>query len=252
MFINFWYAAEWGKNLKDRPLKRKILGQDLVLFRDSEGQAHCLSNTCSHRGGSLGNGQVVDGNIECPYHGWRYGGDGKCTRIPAIGKSAKPISRAKVDAYPVQEKYGLIFAFLGDLPEQQRPPLMNVTQWGDPNYRFTFFDNTIKANYGLAMENGVDSSHTEFVHSGLMGYRGADRPTGEYVAPYGEVLDRGEWGGEMGADYPPGPGWGKFRTIATKILRMDKKFTGAYVNAAYWGPNCLDTSIYLSKFFSIF
>lgn len=247
MFINFWYAAEWGKNLKDRPLKRKILGQDLVLFRDSEGQAHCLSNTCSHRGGSLGNGQVVDGNIECPYHGWRYGGDGKCTRIPAIGKSAKPISRAKVDAYPVQEKYGLIFAFLGDLPEQQRPPLMNVTQWGDPNYRFTFFDNTIKANYGLTMENGVDSSHTEFVHSGLMGYRGADRPTGEYVAPYGEVLDRGEWGGEMGADYPPGPGWGKFRTIATKILRMDKKFTGAYVNAAYWGPNCLDTSIYLSK-----
>lgn len=247
MFINFWYAAEWGENLKKNPVKVRILGQDLVLFRDSQGIAHCLANTCAHRGGSLGTGAIADGDIECPYHGWRYGGDGRCTRVPAIGKSKPPPARAKVDSYPVQEKYGLVFAFLGDLPEQDRPPLMKVTQWGDPEYRFTYFDNIIHANYGLAMENGVDSSHTEFVHSPLMGYRGADRPNGEYIAPAGEVLDRGEWGGEMGAEYPPGAGWGKFRTIARKILGLDKMFSGIYVNAAYWGPNALDTSIYLSK-----
>ena len=247
MFINFWYAAEWSKNLKDQPLRLRILGQDLVLFRDLEGRARCLANTCAHRGGSLGHGMVVDGDVECPYHGWRYRGDGNCTRIPAIGKSAKPIPRAKVDSYPVQEKYGLIFAFLGDLPEEERPPLMEVTQWDDPNYRFTHLDNTMKANYGLAMENGVDSSHTEFVHSHLMGFRGADRPNGEYTAPAGEILDRGEWGGEMEAEYPPGPGWGKFRSTANRILGLDKKFTGIYVNGAYWGPNALDTSIWLSK-----
>ncbi len=247
MFINFWYAAEWSRNLQQKPLLRQILGQQFVLFRDSDGKARCLANTCSHRGGSLGSGAVVDGDIECPYHGWRYGGDGRCTRIPAIGKSKSPIPRAKVDSYPVQEQYGLVFAFLGDLPEGQRPPLMAVTQWGDPHYRFTCFENTFKANYGLAMENGVDSSHTEFVHSHVMGYRGADRPNGEYVAPAGEVLDRGEWGGEMGAEYPPGPGWGKFRTTANRILGLDKKFTGIYVTTAYWGPNALDTSIYLSR-----
>jgi phenylpropionate dioxygenase-like ring-hydroxylating dioxygenase large terminal subunit len=247
MFINFWYAAEWSKELTDQPLKRQILGQEFVLFRDAEGIAHCLANTCAHRGGSLGNGAVVDGDIECPYHGWRYKGDGICARIPAIGKSTKPIPRARVDSYPVQEKYGLIFAFLGDLPEDERPPLMKVTQWDDPDYRFTFFDNTMQANYGLAMENGVDSSHTEFVHSPLMGYRGADRPNGEYRAPFGEILDRGEWGGEMGAEYPPGAGWGTFRSTANKILGLDKKFTGIHVNSAYWGPNCLDTSIWLSK-----
>jgi phenylpropionate dioxygenase-like ring-hydroxylating dioxygenase large terminal subunit len=247
MFINFWYAAEWSKNLAEKPLKRQIIGQDFVLFRDEGGVAHCLANTCAHRGGSLGNGRVVDGDVECPYHGWRFKGDGVCSRIPAIGKSKKPISRARVDSYPVQEKYGLIFTFLGDLPEDERPPLMEVTQWDDPDYRFTFFDNTMQANYGLAMENGVDSSHTEFVHSPLMGFRGADRPNGEYLAPYGEILERGKWGGEMGAEYPPGAGWGKFRSTATKLLGLDKKFTGIHVDSAYWGPNSLDTSIYLSK-----
>jgi phenylpropionate dioxygenase-like ring-hydroxylating dioxygenase large terminal subunit len=185
--------------------------------------------------------------MECPYHGWRFDADGRCSRIPAIGRSTKPIARARVDSYPVQERYGLIFAFLGNLPEADRPPLMEVTQWGNPAYRFTTLENIIKANYGLAMENGLDSSHTEFVHSHLMGYRGADRVAGEYVAPAGEVLDRGEWGGEMAADYPPGPGWGKFRTTARKLLGLDKKFSGIHVNTAYWGPNALDTSIYLSK-----
>ncbi len=247
MFINFWYAAEWSKDVKDEPVKVKLLGQDFVLFRDSKGNAHCLANTCPHRGGSLGDGAVVEGDVECPYHGWRFKGDGKCARIPAIGRSTKPIPRAKVDSYPVQEKYGVIFAFLGDLPEDERPPLMEVTQWDDPSYRFTHFDITVKANYGLAMENGVDSSHTEFVHSGLMGYRGADRANGEYKAPAGEVLDRGAWGGEMGAEYPPGPGWGKFRAIANKLFGLDKMFTGIHVTSAYWGVNALDTSIYLSK-----
>lgn len=247
MFINFWYAAEWSRNLREKPLRLQMLGQEFVLFRDADGKASCLANTCSHRGGSLGSGAVVDGDIECPYHGWRYRSDGKCSRIPAIGKSTTPIPRAKVDSYPVQEKYGLIFVFLGDLPEEKRPPLMSVTQWGDPKYRFTCFDNTIKAHYGLAMENGLDSSHTEFVHSDVMGYRGADRPNGEYLAPCGEVRERGEWGGEMGAEYPPGPGWGRFRTTANRILGLDKKFTGIYVTTAYWGPNALDTSIYLSR-----
>jgi phenylpropionate dioxygenase-like ring-hydroxylating dioxygenase large terminal subunit len=244
MFINFWYAAEWSDKLKEQPLKLKMLGQNVVLFRDAQGEAHCLANTCPHRGGSLSNGMVVDGDLECPYHGWRYGGDGRCTRLTSLGRSAKPPPRAKVDSYPVQEKYGLIFVFLGDLPEEQRPGIMEVTQWGDPEYRWTRLDNTFNANYSLAMENGVDTGHTEFVHSHIAGFRGADRPDGEYKAPVGEIVDVGEWGGAVGAYYPPSPGWG---TFLNKILGFDKIFTGGYVNTAYWGPNGLDTSIYLSK-----
>ncbi|MXW20848.1 MAG: Rieske 2Fe-2S domain-containing protein, partial [Gammaproteobacteria bacterium] len=54
MFINFWYPAVESENLKDKPVKQRMLGQDFVLWRDGDGQAHCLSNTCCHRGGSLG------------------------------------------------------------------------------------------------------------------------------------------------------------------------------------------------------
>jgi phenylpropionate dioxygenase-like ring-hydroxylating dioxygenase large terminal subunit len=145
----------------------------------------------------------------------------------------------------VQEKYGLIFVFLGDLPEEQRPPVMEVAQWSDPKYRWTHFDKIIRANYAIAMENGVDAAHLEFVHSYIAGYRGADRPDGsEYKAPIGEIKEVGEWGAEMGADYPPGPGWGRFWN---KLLGADKIFTGIYVTTAYCGPNGLDTSILLSK-----
>ena len=244
MFINFWYAAEWSNKLKETPIKLKMLGQNFVLFRDSEGGAHCLSNACPHRGGSLADGRVVDGDLECPYHGMRYQGNGHCTRIPALGKSAKPPPRAKVDSYPVEEKYGLIFVFLGDLPEEERPPIMEVRQWDDPEYRFTLKDNIIHANYGVIMDNGLDTAHTEFVHSHIMGYRGADRPGGEYKAPIGAIEDNGIWGGGVAADYPPAPGWG---TFWNKLLGFDKMFSGSHVVNGYWGPNALDTSIYISK-----
>ena len=83
MYINFWYPAEWSKDLTDEPAKVRMLGQDFVLFRDSEGVAHCLSNTCIHRGGSLAGGKIVDDCIQCPYHGWQFDADGACRAMPS-------------------------------------------------------------------------------------------------------------------------------------------------------------------------
>jgi len=130
MFINFWYVAAESKSLADEPLHLTMLGQEFVLFRDSKGIARCLSNVCTHRGGSLAHGKIKGDCIECPYHGWQFNADGYCTHIPSIGKDAKIPGRAKVDAYPTQEKYGLVFAFLGDLPEEERPPIVDVSEWG--------------------------------------------------------------------------------------------------------------------------
>ncbi|MEO8444455.1 MAG: Rieske 2Fe-2S domain-containing protein, partial [Gammaproteobacteria bacterium] len=114
MFINFWYPAGRGMDITGSPVRRRILAQDFVLWRDAAGQAHCLANTCIHRGGSLADGKVRDGEVQCPYHGWRFAGDGQCTAIPSLGKLARIPGRARVDAYPVAEKYGLVFVFLGD------------------------------------------------------------------------------------------------------------------------------------------
>ena len=86
MFINFWYPAEQSKNIGNEPTKLRMLGQDFVLWRDSKDRVHCLSNTCTYRGGSLGGGKVKDDCIQCPYHGWRFDGDGNCTAIPSPGR----------------------------------------------------------------------------------------------------------------------------------------------------------------------
>lgn len=165
MFINFWYAAEESANVTEQPVHVRMLGQDFVLFRDSEGRAHCLSNVCVHRGGSLAHGKVKGDCVECPYHGWQFDGAGACTRIPSMGPDAKIPSRAKVDAYPTFERYGVIFAFLGDVPEDERPPVMEIPEWDDEAWRPTFQRFEFNFNFERSLENSVDLAHNEFVHA---------------------------------------------------------------------------------------
>ncbi len=131
MYINFWYPMATSEELgADASLKVRALGQDFVVFRDSQGQANCLSNTCTHRGGSLAGGKLKGDCVECPYHGWQFNGAGEVKRIPSLGADASIPARTRIDAYPVEEKYGLIFAFLGDLAENERPPILEVHGMG--------------------------------------------------------------------------------------------------------------------------
>lgn len=165
MYINFWYPMATSEELiQDQPLKVRALGQDFVVFRDSEGQAACLSNTCTHRGGSLSGGKIRGDCVQCPYHGWQFDSEGNVTRIPSLGPNAKIPGRTRIDAYPVQEKYGLIFAFLGDLPEAERPPLIDVPEWDREGWRATLQHYEIAGNYERSIENGIDPAHNEFVH----------------------------------------------------------------------------------------
>ena len=121
MFINNWYAACIGRELAQAPLRVRILDCDLVLFRDRAGMPHCLSDACCHRGASLAAGQRRDDLLICPQHGWEYDGSGRCVRVPAgIKDPAAPPRKARVPAYPVEERYGLLFVFLGDLDEAER------------------------------------------------------------------------------------------------------------------------------------
>ena len=165
MYINFWYPVARSDELRnDQPFRTEIMGLRYVAFRDADGQAHVLRDVCPHRGGSLGKGWVRDGAVVCPYHGWRFGGDGKCAHIPTL-PADKPPARAKVDSYPVQERYGIVFAFIGDLPEDERPSILEVAEWGKEGWRansLVVFE--VEAYFERSMENGLDPSHNEFVH----------------------------------------------------------------------------------------
>jgi phenylpropionate dioxygenase-like ring-hydroxylating dioxygenase large terminal subunit len=165
MFINFWYPACLSSELvAGQPRKVRMLGVNLVLFRDGQGRAHCLSNVCVHRGGSLAHGKVMGDCVQCPYHGWQFSGAGACVKIPSLGKDAKIPPRTRIDSYPVQERYGMVFAFLGDLPEAERPPLQEIPEYDQPGWRATNQVRERSVNFMRAIENGLDPAHNEFVH----------------------------------------------------------------------------------------
>ena len=197
MYINFWYPMALSAEVTDTPIGSDALAQRFVLFRDSNGKAHCLADTCAHRGGSLSMGKIVEGSVQCPYHGWRYDGEGRCAHIPTLAKDARIPSRARVDSYPVAERYGVVFAYLGDLPEQDRPPIMDLKQWGQEGWSVTSLVYDWHASFERVIENGLDATHTEFVHPSA-GLQGSFDPA--------EIIDQKlietEWGSAYWMDTP--------------------------------------------------
>ena len=237
MYINFWYPMIKSDDLRDKPARVKALGLNFALFRDKSGKAHCLSNTCAHRGGSLGDGwcnKNGDGLV-CPYHGWEFDGAGKCTAIPSLGFEAKTPGRAKVDGYPVQEKYGIVFAFLGDLPESERPPLYHVAEFGDPAWRANeVLVLEVKYNYERSIENGLDPAHNEYVHP-THGFSGL-RPD-YHMNPIRVVDDA--WGSHFTHIFNAPPLDAKTYGQDARPIAGDME-----VHAAHHGPNVLITHIH--------
>ena len=230
MYINFWYPICTSEELSaDKPQRTQVLGLRFVAFRDLDGNPHVLSDTCVHRGGSLSKGKVVDGCVECPYHGWRYAGDGKCQMVPSLEAGAKPPARAKVDSYPVEVKYGIVFAFLGDLPEAERPPMYVIEEYEDPAWRASeIMILEIDCFYERSMENGVDPVHNEFVHP----IQGSPKPI-----PGSIKYPKTPWGSGVTGNY-------------TELSQKESDEEGmrsdpATLNAGTWhhGPNTLITWI---------
>jgi phenylpropionate dioxygenase-like ring-hydroxylating dioxygenase large terminal subunit len=237
MYINFWYPTLPSRDLAHKPVRVRILNHDLVVFRDSAGTAHTLSDTCVHRGGSLAGGKVLKDNcIQCPYHGWRYNGDGICTRIPSLGMHAKIPPRARVDAYPTEEKYGVVFAFLGDLPEEQRAPIMEIPEYGHAEWRAQVATFDVNVNYERSIENGLDPAHNEFVHP-THGFSG-ERESEYKVNELNPIMS--DWGfGFMNVFKAP--------PLKSRVLRAVKKTEGEMeAGTGHHGPNQMWTYIHFT------
>lgn len=164
MLINLWYAAEWADAVTEKPMRVKLLDTPLVLFRDKTGKAHCLADVCIHRGGSLAGGWTDGENVVCPYHGWKYSGNGQCVSVPSEGEDFRISNRFQVDSYDVEERYGMIWVFMGDLPKEERIPIPEFPEFDDPAYRMMKTECTWDAEAARVVENGIDIAHTSFVH----------------------------------------------------------------------------------------
>jgi phenylpropionate dioxygenase-like ring-hydroxylating dioxygenase large terminal subunit len=236
MYKNFWYPMAMTEELADKPILVRCMGLDFVVFRDIDGNANCLSNTCIHRGGSLAHGKMRGSNIACPYHGWQYDGAGQCHKIPSLGPDAKIPARASVDAYPVEEHAGLIFAFLGELSEEERPPVLAVAEFGQEGWRHTKQQFTLKSNYQRSIENGLDPAHNEFVHD-THGFQGENEA---YKVNEMRIEERDEWGRGF---------WHTFNSpkLPEGDMRKLRDYEGDLeAGTGHHGPNQLWTYIHVS------
>ena len=167
MLINNWYvAAESADVVQGQPHGVKMLGFDFVLQRLSDGSVACLSDVCIHRGASLFKGACHGDRFACPFHGWEFDASGACVKIPSMGDDFAIPKRAKIDSYPTEEKYDWIWVFLGDLPEDQRPPVPNLLpEYDDPeHWRVTRMVIDADVNWQKFEENSLDTAHLSFVH----------------------------------------------------------------------------------------
>lgn len=190
MIVNNWYVAAESADVGDAPLPVRMLGCDFVLFRDTGGAVACLSAVCCHRGGDLGAGQRIGDCIQCPYHGWEYGRDGQCARMPPLGDDVRIPQRARVDSYPTEERWGYIWVFLGDLPEAERPALPDfLPDYGDEaKWRVVRIRRDWDANWARIHENLLDTAHLYLVHS-----FGRHLPARMTIWP----AERTSWGGRV-------------------------------------------------------
>jgi phenylpropionate dioxygenase-like ring-hydroxylating dioxygenase large terminal subunit len=176
VYINTWYVAARQTDLADQPRHVRMLGRDFVLYRTPDGQAVCLSGVCAHRGASLARGRCHDdGTLACPFHGWRFNAHGDCTRIPSNEAGAGLPGRARVDSYPVEERFGLIWVLLGDDPAAARP-LFEMPEFDDPAYRCITHEETWAANVHWSKMVNLDHVHLPIVHGTGFGGENPVRP----------------------------------------------------------------------------
>jgi len=161
MLRRYWHPIGFTDELKNRPVKRRLLGENLVLFRDDKGRAGLLGLYCMHRGTSLEFGHVEDGGLRCCYHGWLYDVEGKILETP--GEPADSTFRQRVShpAYKIQELAGIIFAYLGPEPAPLLPRYDVLVR--DDGVR-SLSGRVVHCNFLQMVENSVDQHHFKWLH----------------------------------------------------------------------------------------
>jgi phenylpropionate dioxygenase-like ring-hydroxylating dioxygenase large terminal subunit len=161
----------FGTDVSTKPQRVMLLDERLVVFRTEGGRIACFKDLCVHRGTPLSLGWVEGETIVCAYHGWTYAADGRCVRIPSVDDERSIPSKARVEAFATEERYGLLWVCLGE----PRAAIASFPEFDDPSFH-TFLTETEEwaSSAARLIENFVDTAHFAWVHPGLLGHR--DKP----------------------------------------------------------------------------
>lgn len=168
LFRRYWIPALLSEEIPTPdcpPVRVKLLSEELIAFRDSDGKIGLVSEFCAHRRVSLWFGRNEQSGIRCPYHGWKYDVTGQCVDIPSEPEGSKFCDKVKLDvAYPCVERGNTIWAYMG--PKENMPPLPEFEWAMVPDSHRYVSKRLQECNYMQAMEGGIDGSHVSSLHSG--------------------------------------------------------------------------------------
>ncbi len=164
MLRRYWQpVAAAGELSAEKPIKSvHLLGEKLVVYRDTKGGYGLVGERCPHRSASLAYGRVDAEGIRCPYHGWKFDATGRCLQQPAEPPDGGFKDKIKHTAYPVEKLGGLLFGYLGPLPAPVLPR-WDVLAWEDGR-RWIEVQEPLRCNWLQPMENSVDPSHLYWLH----------------------------------------------------------------------------------------
>lgn len=172
MIPNQWYVILESNEVKPgRPVGVTRLGEKLVVWRDARGQVACMADECPHRGAALSAGKLVNGDVQCPFHGFQYDSSGRGTLIPANGKNAAVPKTFRVRrVYTAREAHGFIYIWWGEPRDPDHlPPLPFFDSLDEAAFSQITFRDHWATHYSRAIENQLDVVHLPFVHYNTIG-----------------------------------------------------------------------------------
>ena len=172
LFRRYWWPLALSTELPEKdgaPLRVRLLGEDLVAFRDTEGNVGLLEAYCPHRRAPLFFGRNEECGLRCVYHGWKFDRHGACVDMPSEPAGTTLQTKVKILSYPTIEKGGVVWAYMG--PKELQPPAPDY-EWTRAPATHRYVSKTFEnCNYLQALEGGLDTAHSSFAHNNKLGDR---------------------------------------------------------------------------------
>jgi len=200
MMRRYWIPACTSADVQEPdcdPVRVRLLGENLIAFRDSQGHVGILDEQCPHRGVSLFLGRNEEGGVRCIYHGWKMDVEGHILDMPCEPRGSTFRERVLATAYPVYEQGGLVWVYMG--PSELRPRVPDFEWTSCPSDCISIGKSREDCNYLQAVEGTVDTNHAAVLHNGKENLLFPDAESPEDIQPLVEIIDtefgfcRGTW-----------------------------------------------------------
>ena len=229
---NAWYVAALSSDVQRSLKPLQILGEQLVLYRARDGQAVALEDACPHRKLPLSMGRIKGDAVECGYHGLTFDCSGQC--IDAATQERIP-PYARVRSYPVRDRYGLLWIWMGDPERSRHQDVYEIENYGNPSWHVTKGDSLLcKCHYLWLVDNLLDPSHVAWVHRTSFAGAGTDNTPLQIRADAdGVVCSR--WL----MDRPPPPFYAplvKFKGNADRLQHYEVRYPSLAINKGIYTP----------------